>query len=37
MLCMFCGRLGALAVVLLIGGQDERITIRYPREEFVVG
>ena len=37
MLCMFCGRLGALAVVLLIGGQDERITIRYPREELVVG
>lgn len=37
MACMFCGRLGALAVVMLIGGQEERITIRYPREEIVVG
>lgn len=37
MVCMFCGRLGALAVVLLIGGQEERVTIRYPREELVVG
>ena len=37
MVCMFCGRLGALAVVLLIGGQEERGTIRYPREELVVG
>ena len=37
MVCMFCGRLGALAIVLLIGGQDERTTIRYPREELVVG
>ena len=36
MVCMFCGRLGALAVVLL-GGQDERITIRYAKEELVVG
>lgn len=37
MLCMFCGRLGALAVVLLIGGQEERVTIRFPKEELVVG
>ncbi len=37
MICMFCGRLGALAVVLLIGGQEERLTIRYPKEELVVG
>lgn len=37
MVCMFCGRLGALAVVFLIGGQDERRMIRYPKEELVVG
>lgn len=37
MLCMFSGRLGALAVVLLIGGQESHPTIRYPREELVVG
>lgn len=37
MVCMFCGRLGAIAVVMLIGGQDERITVRYPKEEIVVG
>ncbi len=37
MVCMFCGRLGALAVVLLIGGQEERKMIRYPKEELVVG
>ncbi len=37
MLCMFSGRLGALAVVLLIGGNESRPTIRYPREELVVG
>ena len=37
MLCMFSGRLGALAVVLLIGGQESCPTIRYPREEVVVG
>ena len=37
MLCMFSGRLGALAVVLLIGGQESSPTIRYPREEVVVG
>ena len=37
MLCMFGGRLGALVVVLLIGGQDTPKTIRYPREELIVG
>ncbi len=38
MLCMFGGRLGALVVVLLIGGQESRAkTIRYPREELIVG
>ena len=37
MVCMFCGRLGAIAIVMLVGGQDERISIRYPREELVVG
>ena len=36
-LCMFCGRLGAIAIVMLIGGQDERTSIRYAREELVVG
>lgn len=37
MLCMFGGRLGALAVVLLVSGQESGPTIRYPREELVVG
>ena len=37
MVCMFCGRLGAIAIVMLIGGQDELITIRYAKEELVVG
>ena len=37
MVCMFCGRLGAIAIVMLIGGQDERTSIRYAREELVVG
>ncbi len=37
MVCMFCGRLGALAVVFLIGGPDEPNLIRYPKEELVVG
>lgn len=35
--CMFCGRLGAIAIVMLIGGQDERSSIRYAKEELVVG
>ena len=37
MVCMFCGRLGAIAIVTLIGGQSEQSTIRYAREELVVG
>lgn len=37
MLCMLCGRLGAIGVVMLIGGQEERVSIRYPREDLVVG
>ena len=37
MVCMFCGRLGAIAIVMLIGGQEERVTIRYAKEELVVG
>ncbi len=38
MICMFCGRLGAITVVLLIGGRDEAASsIKYPREELVVG
>ena len=38
MLCMFCGRLGAIAVVFLIGGQDSAPSrIHYPKEELVVG
>jgi trk system potassium uptake protein TrkH len=37
MICMFCGRLGALAIVMLVGGRDDRVTIRYAKEELVVG
>ena len=37
MVCMFCGRLGAIAIVMLVGGQDEPSTIRYAKEELVVG
>ena len=38
MLCMFVGRLGALAIVMLIGRQDEVAPpVRYPKEELVVG
>ncbi len=38
MACMFCGRLGALAVVFLIGGRDAAPSrIRFPKEELVVG
>ena len=37
MICMFCGRLGAIAVVLLIAGEEERRSIRYPEEELIVG
>jgi len=35
--CMFVGRLGPLAVALLIGNRDESQRIRYPTEEIVVG
>lgn len=38
MVCMFCGRLGALAVVFLIGGRETAPSrIRFPKEELVVG
>jgi len=37
MLCMFVGRLGAITVVLLIAGKEEPSSIRYPKEELVVG
>ena len=37
MVCMFCGRLGALAIVMLIGGQEDPSAIRYAKEELVVG
>ena len=37
MLCMFVGRLGALTVVMLIAGKEEPSSIRYPKEELVVG
>lgn len=37
MFAMFVGRLGALSVVLLMAGKDETESIRYPREEVVVG
>jgi trk system potassium uptake protein TrkH len=35
--CMFVGRLGPLAVALLIGSREESQRIRYPEEEIVVG
>ncbi|MGN0852343.1 MAG: potassium transporter TrkG [Kiritimatiellia bacterium] len=37
MVCMFGGRLGPLAIVLLIVGQEERTTIHYPKEQIIVG
>ena len=37
MLAMFVGRLGALTVVLLIAGDDAPETIRYPKEDILVG
>ena len=38
MVCMLCGRLGAISVVLLIGGRDEPVSsVKYPKEELVVG
>ncbi len=36
-LCMYLGRLGPLAIVLMIGARDESHRIRYPEEEIVVG
>ncbi|MEI7901849.1 MAG: potassium transporter TrkG [bacterium] len=35
--CMYVGRLGPLAVALLIGTREENQRIRYPEEEIVVG
>ena len=35
--CMFVGRLGPLAIALMIGNRDEGQRIRYPEEEIVVG
>lgn len=35
--CMFVGRLGPLAVALLIGSREDSQRIRYPEEEVVVG
>ena len=35
--CMYVGRLGPLAVALLIGTREESQRIRYPEEEIVVG
>ena len=37
MLAMFVGRLGALTIVLMIAGDDEPETIRYPKEDILVG
>ena len=37
MVGMFCGRLGALTVVLLIGARESKRHVRYPSEELVVG
>ncbi|MBR2838259.1 MAG: hypothetical protein IKE55_05735 [Kiritimatiellae bacterium] len=37
MSAMFCGRLGALAVVMMIGDRESKRHIRYPQEELVVG
>jgi trk system potassium uptake protein TrkH len=35
--CMFVGRLGPLAVALMIGNRDDTRRIRHPEEEVVVG
>ncbi len=37
MLAMFCGRLGALTVVMMIGDREVERLVRYPNEELVVG
>ena len=37
MVAMFIGRLGALAVVMMIGDREGARHIRYPQEELVIG
>ena len=37
MAAMFCGRLGALTVVMMIGDRESKRRIRFPQEEIVVG
>ena len=37
MIAMFVGRLGALTVVLMIAGDDAPETVRYPKEDVLVG
>jgi trk system potassium uptake protein TrkH len=37
MVAMFFGRLGALAVVLIIGDRESKRHVRFPTEEIVVG
>ena len=37
MFAMFIGRLGALTVVLMIAGDDAPETVRYPKEDVLVG
>jgi len=37
MLAMFVGRLGALTMVLMIAGDDAPETVRYPKEDILVG
>ena len=37
MVAMFMGRLGALAVVMMIGDRESAKHIRYPQEELVIG
>lgn len=37
MLAMFIGRLGALTMVLMIAGDEEPETVRYPKEDVLVG
>ena len=37
MLAMFAGRLGALTMVLMMAGDEEPETVRYPKEDVLVG
>jgi trk system potassium uptake protein TrkH len=37
MLAMFCGRLGAITIVMMIGDRESKRRIRFPQEELVVG